>query len=112
MFERHVLCAYQWSFLQRRFLAAFADVQGISYEVELISRGKIILDLRSNPVSAHGVMMFLQLAFVTFALLGSHEGQCFTLSGFSCKCFKPCTSAALGFPPSRFRSWNIYIAEP
>jgi hypothetical protein len=41
--------------LQRRFLAAFADIQGISYEVELIARGKIILDLRNNPVSSSSV---------------------------------------------------------
>ena len=44
---------------QRRFLAAFADIQGISYEAELISRGKIILDLRSNPVCDHVVILAL-----------------------------------------------------
>ena len=39
---------------QRRFLAAFGEIQDISYEAELMSRGKVILDFRNNtPVHAH-----------------------------------------------------------
>ena len=38
-------------FLQRRFLAAFNDIQDISYEVELMSRGRVILDMTNSPVS-------------------------------------------------------------
>ena len=40
--------------LQRRFLAAFGEIQDISYEAELMSRGKVILDFRNNlPVCEH-----------------------------------------------------------
>ena len=35
---------------QRRFLVAFNEIQDISYEVELVSRGRVILDLRNLPV--------------------------------------------------------------
>ncbi len=44
-----VLCVV----FQRRFLAAFMDIQGISYETEMMERGKIILELRSSPVRNH-----------------------------------------------------------
>ena len=40
--------------IQRRFLAAFGEIQDISYEAELMSRGKVILDFRNNmPVHSY-----------------------------------------------------------
>ena len=38
---------------QRRFLVAFSDIQDITYEPELMSRGRVILDMRNQPVRAH-----------------------------------------------------------
>jgi len=42
---------YQQDGGERRFLAAFNDIQDISYEVELMSRGRVILDMTNSPVS-------------------------------------------------------------
>lgn len=45
--------------MQRRFLAAFGEIQDISYESELMSRGKVILDFRNNmPVcNMYGIII-------------------------------------------------------
>lgn len=40
---------------QRRFLAAFSDIQDITYESELMSRGRVIIDMRNQPVSVFSV---------------------------------------------------------
>ena len=41
---------YQLEGGDRKFLAAFSDIQDISYETELMSRGRVIMDVKTGSL--------------------------------------------------------------
>ena len=50
---------------ERRFLAAFTDIDAISYETELMSRGRVTMDIRgATMVSSHVMSMILLFCYV------------------------------------------------
>ena len=60
---------------ERRFLAAFADIQDIAYETELMSRGRITMDVKTGGMVSGGAGLVYDSAVYSLLPLSAVSGD-------------------------------------